>query len=225
MEKISVVIPVYNSEHSIKNLVNRLIKVFEAHHQLYELILVDDCSKMDTRKVLETIGDQRVKVFFLEENVGQQAALKYGMIKSSGDYVITLDDDLEQQPEDIFILINEIKKGFDVVYGIAQRDGYAFHRQFGSNLVDLFFTVFLKKPRKIRVGCFRIMNRTVVDYIINDRTSFVYLSAIILKFTQNISNVTVTYQKRPYGKSNYNFKKLCKLYLNLLYYYGIKNGN
>ncbi|MDI3535681.1 MAG: hypothetical protein PWR12_245 [Eubacteriaceae bacterium] len=227
MEKISVVIPVYNSQHSIKKLVNRVIKVFEKHNQSLELILVDDCSKDNSRKVLASLAclDQRVQAFFLKKNMGQQAALKYGICQSGGDYVVTLDDDLEQQPEDIFLLIDEIKRGYDVVYGIAKRDGYAAHRQFGSNLVDLFFTVFLKKPPKIKVSSFRIMSRAVADRIIEDTTSFVYLSAIILRVTQNIGNVTVAYQKRPYGKSNYNLKKLSLLYLNLLYYYGIKKDD
>ncbi|WKY48685.1 glycosyltransferase [Eubacteriaceae bacterium ES3] len=223
MEKISVVIPVYNSAASIEQVVYRLIQCFESKNQEFEIILVDDCSRDNSREILTMLSDrdERLQTYFLEANHGQQETLKYGIMQTRGNYIITIDDDLEQQPEDIFLLINEIQKGFDVVYGVAMREGYAFHRQLGSNLVDLFFTLFLKKPRHLRVSSFRIMNRSVAETIAEDTTDFVYLSAIILKNSQNIANVQVSYQKRPYGQSNYDVKKLLKLYVRLVYYYGI----
>ncbi|MGV8905612.1 MAG: glycosyltransferase family 2 protein [Acetobacterium sp.] len=218
---ISVVVPVYNSSKSIKELVTRTVTTLEKAEATFEIILVDDSSKDDSLKMLTGLNerDPRVIVIALENNGGQQPAIKTGMKSALGDAVVTIDDDLEYRPEDIPLLLSELKKGYDVVYGIVNRRGYPFYRQFGSNLVDLFFTICLDKPKNIRVGSFRILNRGTVNRIIKDETPFVYITGITLGFTKNIGNVTVNHQERKYGKSNYNLKKLIKLFLNLFYYY------
>ncbi len=219
--EISIVVPVYNSSRSIEELVKRIIRVLEEKKIKFEIILVDDCSKDDSLRVLEKIKeeDSRVLVLPLEKNQGQQAATKQGMALAKGQAIVTIDDDLEQQPEDIPKLIDELNKGYDVVYGVINRENYPFYRKWGSQLVDLFFTYFLDKPAEIRVGCFRILKRKISDQIIKDQTPFVYITAISLIVTKNIGNVGVSHQDRQYGRSNYNFKKLIKLFFNLFYYY------
>lgn len=222
-ETVSIVIPVYNSAQSISELISRLVATLEGRGLSFEIILVDDCSGDDSRAVIRALAarDDRIILITLDHNAGQQAAIKTGMGRSRGRWVITIDDDLEQQPEDIPVLLAEIKKGFDVVYGIPDRAGYPFYRQSGSHLVDLFFTLILKKPKNIRVGSFRVLNREIVERIIKNQTPFVYITAITLRFTRNIGNVKVAYQPRRYGKSNYTVKKLSLLFLRLFYYYGI----
>lgn len=214
-------IPIYNSLHSIEELIRRLIVVMEDKKTSFEIILVDDHSSDASLRLIQTLkaGDCRIRVLALEKNQGQQAATKSGMALAKGELIVTMDDDLEQQPEDIPRLMETLKEGFDVVYGVINRDSYPFYRQWGSRLVDLFLTYWLGKPAKIRVGCFRILNRTTCDFIINDQTPFVYITAITLKVTKNIGNVDVAYQERQYGRSNYNLKKLMKLFLNLFYHY------
>ncbi|MBK5245061.1 MAG: glycosyltransferase family 2 protein [Eubacteriaceae bacterium] len=218
---ISIVIPVYNSSESIKELVTRIVTTLEKEEATFEIILVDDFSKDDSVKMITELNknDPRVIVMALKNNSGQQVAIKTGMKLAAGDVVITIDDDLEYQPEDIPLLLSALKKSGDVVYGIPNREGYPLYRQFGSNLVDLFFNICLHKPKDIRVGSFRILNRKTVNQIIDDKIPFVYITAITLTLTKNIGNVTVNHQERKYGKSNYNLKKLTKLFLNLFYYY------
>jgi len=219
---ISIVIPVYNGSQSIKELVTRIVTTLEKEGAAFEIILVDDFSKDDSLNKITALkdSDPRVNVIVLENNGGQQAAIKMGMKSATGDVVVTIDDDLEYQPEDIPLLVSELKKGYDVVYGIPNREGYPFYRQFGSNLVDRFFTICLHKPKNMRVGSFRILNRKTVNKIIEDNTPFVYITASTLTFIKNIGNVTVNHQERKYGKSNYNLKKLIKLFFKFFYYYG-----
>jgi undecaprenyl-phosphate 4-deoxy-4-formamido-L-arabinose transferase len=226
-QDVSIVIPVYNSAQSIRELIRRLVTTLEARESTFEIILVDDCSKDDSREVIRVLEavDSRIVLIALDQNSGQQSAIKTGLAQSRGRKVITIDDDLQQQPEDIMLLLDEIKKGFDVVYGIPDRAGYPFYRQLGSNLVDLFFTLILKKPKRIRVGSFRVLNRETVEQIIKDQTPFVYITAITLRFTKNIGNVKVAFKQRRYGKSNYTIKKLSQLLLRLFYYYGCLNSD
>jgi len=226
-QDVSIVIPVYNSAQSIRELIRRLVTTLEARESTFEIILVDDCSKDDSREVIRVLEavDSRIVLIALDQNSGQQSAIKTGLAQSRGRKVITIDDDLQQQPEDIMLLLDEIKKGFDVVYGIPDRAGYPFYRQLGSNLVDLFFTLILKKPKRIRVGSFRVLNRETVEQIIKDQTPFVYITAITLRFTKNIGNVKVAFKQRRYGKSNYTIKKLSQLLLRLFYYYGRLNSD
>lgn len=224
---VSIVIPVYNSAPSLPELISRLVTTLEARGLNFEIILVDDGSGDDSRAVIRGLaaGDARIILIARDHNAGQQAAIKTGLSQSRGRWVVTIDDDLEQQPEDIPLLLAEIKKGFDVVYGIPDRAGYPFYRQGGSQLVDLFFTLILKKPKAVRVGSFRVLDRKIVEQIMTDQTPFVYITAITLGFTRNIGNVRVAYRPRPYGKSNYNFKKLSRLFWQLFYYYGLNRGD
>lgn len=216
-----MVIPIYNSAQSIEELVWRIIKVMEKEKINFEIILVDDHSEDNSRQIIKKLKqeDSRVRLNLLKKNSGQQAATKSGMAIAQGNFVVTIDDDLEHQPEDILKLKEELEKGFDVVYGLPDRKSYPFYRSWGSKLVDLFLTVFLDKPAKVGVGSFRILNRKTVDYIVADKTTFVYISAITLNFTKNIGNLVVGHKERKYGQSNYNIKKLTKLFLNLFYYY------
>ncbi|WP_373484587.1 glycosyltransferase family 2 protein [Acetobacterium sp.] len=225
-QAVSIVIPVFNSSQSIAELISRLVATLDARGLCFEIILVDDGSGDDSRAVIRGLAadDSRIILIARDHNAGQQAAIKTGLSRSKGHWVVTIDDDLEQQPEDVPVLLAEIKKGFDVVYGIPDRAGYPFYRQWGSQLVDLFFTLILKKPKNIRVGSFRVLNREIVERIIKDQTPFVYITAITLRLTRNIGNVKVAYRPRRYGKSNYNFKKLSQLLLRLFYYYGINRG-
>lgn len=230
---VSVVIPVYNSYYSIEEVVCRTIKSLEQINVEHEIILVDDFSKDDSLRKLNELEKKynRINIIALKENHGQQAAIKIGMGVARGDFIVTMDDDLEQQPEDLKLLINKINAGYDVVYGVYKNEKYPTYRKLGSKLVDLFFTLGLNKPQNIRVGSFRIIKRKIIDEILMDDTPFVYISAIILRITKNIGNVYVNHKDRKYGNSNYNFMKLLKLFMNLFYYYKIagkfpiQNGN
>ena len=221
-EKISVVIPVYNSENSLLELYQKLVKSLDESTNNFEIIMVDDHSKDQSYKQILQLHqqDNRVKAIKLAENFGQQNAIICGFNFVKGDYIVTMDDDLQHQPEDIIKLYNAILNGYEVVYGIPEDREYSLYRKIGSKLTNYLFSLITPKKSEVRVSSFRIMTYDLVKKIIKYEESFVYISAIILQYTDNIDNIYVKHQKRKYGKSNYNFIKLFCLFLRLYIYHG-----
>ncbi len=224
MVKISVVVPVYNSQDTLEMLCSRLKETFKILNLDLEIILVDDCSEDDSfsRMIEQHAMDSRVKIIQLKKNYGQQNALMCGLHYVTGEYTVIMDDDLQNPPEEIAKLWLKIMEGYDVVYGlpplaIKKVQGY---RYWGGVLRDLLFNLMINKPPKIKVSSFRILKGDLVGKIIKDRTYFVYISAITFKDTVKAANVEVEHHKREFGHSNYSMLKLAGLYLKILLNYG-----
>jgi undecaprenyl-phosphate 4-deoxy-4-formamido-L-arabinose transferase len=144
-----------------------------------------------------------------------------GLQYSDSNYTVIIDDDLEQNPQDIIRLYNEIKKGYDVVYGIIKDDKRTATRDFGSRMRDFLFNTLTNIPRNIKVSSFRIMKREILNKVVKYQTQFVYISLEILKHTNNIGNIDIVKYKE--SVSNYNLKKLTKLYFNMVANYSNLN--
>jgi len=216
--KLSIVIPVYNSESSLTVLYNRIIHSVTCS---YEIIFVDDASTDKSMKILTELSRYKnVKVLHVDRNIGQQAALFNGLKHASGDYIVTMDDDLQHNANDINLLVKQIEEGYDLVYGIG-KDDYGVHRHLGSKLTALFFKYHYKHMGDKRVSSFRIFTRRLNKQILNCDYKFIYLSGVLLKHTTLVGQMEIVKNKRPYGQSGYNFLKLLKLFLKLNYYYGI----
>lgn len=221
-DSISVVIPVYNAANSMVELYQRLANTLEKITDDFEIIMIDDHSRDKSYNQILQLHkkDNRVKAIKLAENVGQQNALICGFNYIKGDYVITLDDDLQHRPEDIIKLYNTIIKGYEVVYGISEDREYSFYRKMGSKMTNFLFGLITPKKPEIKVSSFRIMTLELIGKVIKHKAAFVYISAIILQHTDNIGNIYVTHKNRKYGKSNYNFMKLTRLFIKLYIYHG-----
>ena len=218
---LSIVVPVYNGENSLEELYSAIKTIAFNEKFKFELILVDDhSSDQSYQKILELHNqDNRVKGIRLAKNFGQQNAIFCGFNYSAGDYIITMDDDLQHRPEDISLLYQQIKKGYDVVYAIPKEREYSFYRKFGSKLTNWLFDWITPKNEQTRVSSFRIITGEMLEKIMLSNKSFIYLSAIILKENPEISNIYTEQQQRKYGQSNYNFFKLLSLFLKLYIYY------
>lgn len=218
---ISVVIPVFNSGKSLEKLYVRLAAVLEKLCRSFEIIFVDDGSYDDSYdqvcRLLET--DSRIKAIRLQKNFGQQNAVMCGLHYAAGEYVITMDDDLQNPPEEIEKLLQKLKEGFDAVYGIPFQKMHSAGRNLGAGVRDKIFCMICSKPRNIKLSSFRVMHQRLVSRIIQDKTSFVYISAIILKHTKNIGNVFVEHHPRAYGSSNYSFVRLVHLIVRIIINY------
>jgi len=219
---ISIVVPVYNGENSLFELYAAIKKTAAAHQFEFELILVDDHSSDQSYQEILKLNNQdsRVKGIRLAENFGQQNAIFCGFNYAAGDYIITMDDDLQHRPQDINLLYQQIKKGYDVVYAIPEERAHSFYRRLGSKLTNWLFNLITPKSEGLRVSSFRIINRKLLKKIINSDKSFIYLSAIILEEKAEIANIYTRQEERKYGQSNYSFLKLLKLFLKLYIYYG-----
>jgi len=218
-KSISVVVPVYNSEKTLDELIKRLSKTLYIFNE-YQIILVNDNSKDNSFDIISDYAkeDKNIIAINVIENVGQQLATFLGLKYAKGDYVVIIDDDLAQNPEDIVKLYNEIEKHYDVVYGIKKnQSNKSIIRNLGSTIRDLTFNTITKKPKHIKVSSFRIMRKEVVRKILKANTKFIYISMEILKHTSNISNVYVEYTKGT--TTNYNFRKLTSIIKNMHIYY------
>ena len=219
---ISVVIPVYNSRDTLEILCKRISFTFEKMNSVnYEIILVDDGSQDSSYEKMVEIyhKNSNVSIIQLSQNFGQQNAIMCGLNFARGEYVVTLDDDFQHPPEEIIKLLDKIKKGYDVVFGIPINKKHSYYRNTGTKLISILFNKVCRKPKDVEVSSFRIIQKAVAKEIIRDKRSFVYLAPIIFKITTNVEMVSVRHDARKYGQSNYTFIKLVTLLGKLIIYY------
>lgn len=218
MVDFSVVVPVYNSAKSLNELYNRINSVFIGMGKSYEIVFINDCSKDNSLEVLKAIHSQykNIKVIDLFSNFGQQNALMCGFNHCVGSYVITLDDDLQNPPEEIPKLVEKLNEGYDAVFGSYTDKQDTLLRKIGSKLIRVLNHKIFDVRNNLKFSSFRIIKKDVINQIKDNKTNFPYISGMLLQTTMNISNVILVHDKRKYGKSNYSFTKLLKVSLNLL---------
>ena len=211
----SLVIPVFNSEKSLTELYNRLTDVLQKITLDYEIILVDDDSGDNSWQVLKNLRekDKRVKIIQNIRNYGQHFTLLCGFRHSKGEYIITMDDDLQHPPEEITKLINEIKKDdyYDIVVGYPIKKRQNFIKKFLSNMANRLNSYFFDKPKDLRMSPFRIIKRNIIDITITQDSPNFVLGSTLIKITRRIKNIEVKHDKRKYGKSQYSVKKIIRM--------------
>ncbi len=221
---VSVVVPVYRSGQQLNALYARLRLVLEAIDPAWELILVDDASGDGTFDVMRALreADPRVRLIRFARNAGQQNATLCGLTRARGHFVFTLDDDLQNPPEEIPRFIERLRAGDDLVIGRIegekQHQGY---RNLGSRLVQALSARIVGKPRHISLSSYRGMSRRAVDGIAAYAGAHVYLPALMFSAVpvDRISNIPVPHHPRNAGRSTYTTRKLLKLASNLLINY------
>jgi len=228
MEKISIIIPVYNSALSLPVLNDEIDCFFKTKDYAIEKIFVDDVSKDDSLTVLHRIEkeDRRnklhqctVKVIPLRQNAGQQNALFCGLHYASGDYIVTMDDDLQHNIEYVETMIQRLRLGAELVYGVHPANELDV-RSLGSKLTGQFFKRTFPALKGCRVSSFRAFKKETLQDILKCSYPFIYLSALLLQHVEQVENIEIEKRDRCYGTSGYNLKKLVKLYVKLNYYYG-----
>lgn len=211
----SIVVPVYNSQKTLQELYDRVRNVFETEiKEPFELILVDDSSKDQSFKEMEKlrIADRRVKIIQLSRNYGQHCALLCGFHYAEGDFVITMDDDLQHPPEEIPKLIQGLLADpeLDVVIGKYMSKKHGPIRKFGTFLANKVSSHIFKKDPNLKLTSFRIMKRFVVQGILERQVHFPRIGHLLLLVSNRIGNVVVEHDSRKYGKSGYTFRRLVK---------------
>lgn len=217
--KLSIIIPVYNSENTIEELIKELV-IFLDKKIEYEIILVDDFSLDESYKILEKCAkkNNKLKIIKLDKNYGQQNALFAGLNFVTGDYVLTMDDDLQHDIKYLTAMIEKINNGYDVVYGIDYKNYDVNYKTIGARIRDLFFRTSFPKAENNLVSSFRLFTSDLIPDILKNRFRFIYLSGILLRLSNKITYIKVRNRKSQ-NQSNYNFFKLLKLFLRLSFYY------
>ena len=215
---LSIVIPVYNSEEILDELINQITSEIRKKINLfedYEIILVNDKSLDNSWKKIEEIATNQKNVIGinLSKNFGQHNALMAGIKNSRGDFLITMDDDLQHPPNYIIEIINKLNQGFDVCYTKYENNKYSFFKKLGSAINDKVANIVLDKPKNIYLSSYRGIKRNVINELKKFDGPYVYLDGVILNVTSNIGSINIKHNKRLKGNSGYSFKKLFSLWL------------
>jgi glycosyltransferase involved in cell wall biosynthesis len=221
-KNISVVIPVYNSSKTLFDLNQKICNALFPRYESFEIIYINDGSSDDSWLVLQKIFEknkQHVIAVDIASNSGQQNALMCGLKMASGDIVVTLDDDLQNRPEDIPKLIDKIQEGWDAVFAAYASKQHRFYQNLGSLAIRKLNQQIFQLPDDLRFSSFRALRKELVAEIVTAETAYPYLSGLICERTKKVANVTVEHCPRQHGKSNYTFAKLFSLALNLIINY------
>ena len=223
MTRLSIVIPVYNAEKTIESLCNTLIDLYGKKFSL-EIVLVNDNSRDSTHLICLRLHEKQrgvITYIRLARNFGEHSAVMAGLNHATGDFCVVMDDDFQNPPEEVGRLVDEIGKGFDVVYThyAAKRD--SLFRNMGSRFNDKMANIVLRKPANLYLSSFKIMNRFLVNEIIKYTGPDPYIDAIILRSTANIGRVEVRHENRTHGSSGYTLGKLISLWGNMVVSYSL----
>ena len=210
--ELSVVIPIYNSAGCLQELHDRLTGVLEDISETYEIIMVDDASPDESWAAMQDLHarDPRVKIVQQMRNFGQHKAILCGMQYASGEFVITMDDDLQHPPEEIPKLVDGLRNDdtLDVVIGSYDVKQHSWFRNLGSKAVHAATSYVFARGKGLKFTSFRIMRRNVVRGILRHRIDCPRISQIILLTTNRIANVSVRHDPRGHGRSGYTVGRL-----------------
>jgi glycosyltransferase involved in cell wall biosynthesis len=219
---ISVVIPVYNSEKSLPILVTRVEQVLREMKRSFEIVLVDDCSSDGSWRVLKDLKAHHggiLRIAHLLRNCGQHNAVLCGLSLSRGEIVVTMDDDLQNPPEEIPKLINAVEQGYDLAIGAYDSKKHSAVRNKSGDLIDRVNRTIFGLPKDFQLTSFRAVRRVVVQNVCQMGGVFPYITSMLFSHTSRYINVPVRHEPRPFGKSNYNLKRSLLLASNLVFSY------
>ena len=217
----SVVIPCYKSSMTIRKVVEETMEQFRNMNRGdVEFVLVDDCSPDEgaTVRELRSLVKEypNVRVVELAKNGGQHNASMAGLNYAKGDLIISMDDDGQTSPTQLPKLLDEIEKGYDIVYGYYPHKQHSGMRNLGSRFNQWSTRVLLDKPKNMNTSSFWVIRRFVRDYAIQYRSAYTHLQGVFLRVTRNVSCIPVEHFKREVGQSGYTYKKLIKLWANII---------
>ncbi len=214
---LTIVVPLYNSAATLERLITELsvLKVDGG----CELVLVNDGSRDNTIEICERLMRTAmlpITLVKLSRNFGEHHAVMAGLHHANGDFIVTMDDDLQNPPSEVLKLLNHAREGkYEVVYSYYDDKKHEGWRNFGSWLTNRVADFLLDKPKGLYLSSFRCMSAFVAKEICRYDGPFAYVDGLILQVTQGIGRVLVTHASRDAGRSGYTLRKLVKLWLNM----------
>lgn len=220
--KYSIVIPCYNSSHTIRHVVEATGEEMEKLGRTpYEFVLVDDFSP-DGGKTINELRDlakehETVTVVELARNAGQHNAIMAGLHYAEGDVIILMDDDMQTHPSQLHLLLDKLEEDYDVVYGYYPDKKHSAFRNFGSWVNYTTVRLLIGKPKELRTSSYCVMRKYVRDCIIQYPAQYSHMQGLVLRTVApaKIASVPIQHFDREYGTSNYSLKKLISLWSNI----------
>jgi undecaprenyl-phosphate 4-deoxy-4-formamido-L-arabinose transferase len=215
---ISVVVPVYNSEGTLDDLIARLGPVLKAVGRPYEVVLVNDGSRDNSWAAIERLCQQNPWVHGIDlmRNQGQENALLCGIRAATYDTAATIDDDLQNPPEEIPRLMARLDEGFDVVYGTPEKEQHGVFRDLASIITKLVMQEAMGARNARNVTAFKVFRTQLRDAFSEYRSPHVSIDVLLTWGTQRFGALTVRHEARQVGQSNFTFRKLVTHAINML---------
>ncbi|MFC2165142.1 glycosyltransferase family 2 protein [Acidobacteriota bacterium] len=217
--KISVVIPFYNEEDSVEELHAKLTRVLQEQDHSYELIFIDDGSTDDTNAILSKLfaADESLKVIKLRKNFGQTAALQAGFDHAQGEIIISMDGDLQHDPEDIPIFLEKMKEGYDIVSGWRKkRKDHFLLRRFPSWVANRIMRLLSGVKIHDFGTTFKAYRKDVLEGVKLYGELHRFIPALISRTGVTITEIPIKNIVRPKGKSNYGLSRVRKVFFDLI---------
>ena len=214
--KFSIIVPLYRCSHFIEELAERLITTLEKIDTNFEIIFVNDESPENDWEIVEIVSkkDKRIKGINLSRNFGQHYAITAGLAHASGEWIIVMDGDLQDQPEEIINLYNKTKEDYKIVFAQRKERKDSFLKKLSSKLFYYFFSYLTGTKQDSSIANFGIYHQKVINAILDMRDSIRYFPTMSQWVGFKKTKIFVKHSKRKEGKSSYNLRSLFALAFN-----------
>lgn len=221
---ISIVSPVYRAEEILPELVRRIKTSVEPITQNFEIVLVEDCGPDDSWNVIQSLSEKesRVRGFKLSRNYGQHYAITCGLDQAQGDWVVVMDCDLQDQPEEIKKLHDKALEGYDVVLARREERQDKFFKKLFSKLFYRTLGYLTGSKMDESIANFGIYHKNVIKSIAQLRESIRYFPTMVKWVGFKQTSIKVEHAPRAQGETSYNFKKLLNLAIDIILAYSDK---
>ncbi len=209
MLKYSVVIPVYNEAENIAPLYQRLKKTMDGLKNNYEIIFVNDGSSDKSSQALNALGDQ-AQIIELKSNQGQAQALQAGFDRAQGEVIVTMDADLQDNPEDIALLVERLNQGYELVCGWRRKRQDKILKKLVSRLGNALQRLILRVPIHDNACPLKVMRRECLkEFNLSKEITHLFIPFILKRKGYKISEVAVKHSSRLKGYSKYSLLSQC----------------
>ena len=218
ISSVSVVIPVYNSALTLRELTRRLSVSFDQMGITHEIIFVNDCSRDNSWNEIVALSSEykSIRAINMMRNYGQHNALLAGIRAAQHPMIVTIDDDLQNPPEEISKLLAEVDEGFDVVYGTPVKEQHGLWRDLASQVTKLVLQGAMGASTASKVSAFRAFRTDLRKAFVDYHGPFVSIDVLLTWGTTHFTSVPVRHDPRHLGTSNYTLRKLVTHALNMM---------
>lgn len=216
---VSVVVPVYNERENIDLLYDELIAAMESQSRPFDLVLVDDGSRDGTTDQLQQIArqDRRVKLVLFRRNYGQTAAMFAGIQNAPGDFIVTIDGDLQNDPRDIPMMLDKLEEGYDLVHGWRKnRQDYMVSRKIPSKIANWLISRTTRFPIH-DLGCtLKAIRREIAVELELHGEMHRFIPVLAHQLGARSVEVVTNHRARQFGETKYGIGRTTRVVLDLL---------